>query len=334
MKFELTNKEGWFEALRVGTFPNETTDANNKKVYVAQVVQPETLNMLVANWKRSGSPELLIDRDHHSGDKDKTTDAMGWLTDLRVENDRLLGKARWTEDGERLLTGGTYRFCSVVLDVAAEPDQQDGAGASRGNPARVKPLYLSSVALTNNPAVGGLKPISNRAPEAPTSTAKPTAEPMDLTKLATELKLPATATLEEITAEVIKVNNRLAAADKATVDETLTRLKNRIPAGQEQFFRDGLASNRVPTLALLESLPEQGAAPAAAAPETTARVHNRGTATTKAAPAGIAEGEGEQLDIAAKQREHLMELRNRMPAARHSDLVLQAMAEKPAIWAA
>ncbi|MES2706390.1 MAG: phage protease [Verrucomicrobiota bacterium] len=330
MKFQLANPDGWFEALRVGTFPNETEDAAGKKVYVAQVVRPETLNLLVSNWRKMGSPELLIDRDHHSGDKDKTTDAMGWLTDLRVENDRLLARAKWSEDGERMLTGGAYRYCSVVLDTDYEAGQPESAGASRGNRARVTPLYLSSVALTNIPAIGGLKPISNRAPSPAPITEKPTAETMDLSKLATELKLPAATTLEDITVEVIRVNNRLAAADKATTDETLTRLKNRIPAGQEQFFRDGLTANRAPTLALLESLPEQGAQE----PAPTARVHNRGTAGAKTAPPGIKEGEGDAPDMKAQQDKHLLELRNRMPSAKRADLVLQAMAEKPEIWAA
>jgi phage I-like protein len=123
-------------------------------------------------------PGLLIDFDHFSLDAAKHSEAAGWITDLKfvssgeadsqlVTDNRqlttgspsgLLAQIRWSDTGEAAVKGGRYRFLSPVW---AKSDCED-----LGND-RLRPVRLLNAAVTNDPNLKGILPLSNRNSDAP-----------------------------------------------------------------------------------------------------------------------------------------------------------------------
>jgi hypothetical protein len=99
-------------------------------------------------------PGLLVDFDHFSMDTDKSSEAAGWITALKADDNGLWAKVRWTKKGKENVEGGEYRLVSPVFPKPSDcEDLGDG---------RIRPLSLTSVALTNDPNIKGAKPLTNR----------------------------------------------------------------------------------------------------------------------------------------------------------------------------
>jgi len=110
-------------------------------------------------------PGLLIDFDHFSLDAEKRSEAAGWITDLKFVPPSsgnnpagLYVSIRWSDIGEAAVKGGRYRFLSPVW---AKGDCEDLGGN------RFRPVHLLNAAVTNDPNLKGILPLSNRSPGAP-----------------------------------------------------------------------------------------------------------------------------------------------------------------------
>jgi hypothetical protein len=106
---------------------------------------------------------VLVDYDHFSLDRDKTSEAAGWI--LNVEHRPglgLWGKIRWTDTGEAAIRGGRYRYISPVWRQD-ECDTLDGG--------KVRPRRLTNAAVTNSPNLFGMIPLSNTVRVSPAAAA-------------------------------------------------------------------------------------------------------------------------------------------------------------------
>lgn len=93
--------------------------------------------------------ELIVDVDHQSELTDNT-EAAGWLTTLKVDEEKgLVGDIKVSELGAKLLNGLNYRFGSPAFLL----DEDD------------RPMKLTSFALTNRPALTDIAPVYNSAPK-------------------------------------------------------------------------------------------------------------------------------------------------------------------------
>lgn len=106
----------------------------------------EAGELIVENWKKDGSKDILCDIDHSSVDTNDTA-AAGWVSELRVDKEalRLKGMLTVSEKGADLLNGIEYRYLSPVL-LFTEDEM---------------PYYLDSVSLTNTPRLQELKAVYN-----------------------------------------------------------------------------------------------------------------------------------------------------------------------------
>ena len=138
-----------------------------------QVVDAEAVAALVANHAAAGRPPLPIDQDHESH-QGASSVASGWIEELQARADGLWGRVRWTDLGEHAVTNGRFRYFSPVWRV-----QTIG-------PGRVRPVRLTDAALTNQPNLSGLRPLSNRQ--------SPTTHPTTMKTLLKKLGLAACRT--------------------------------------------------------------------------------------------------------------------------------------------
>jgi len=163
--------DGWYQIAPVGEFPHGGAG-------VVQVVDRVACESMVAAFctdaMKPNFAGLLIDFDHFSLDEKLKSEAAGWITALEArfltadcrpqtvdaynaeyteKNAGLWGKIRWSDLGEACVKGGRYRFISPVWSRADCLDLGDG---------RVRPVRLLNAALTNDPNLKGMVPLSNR----------------------------------------------------------------------------------------------------------------------------------------------------------------------------
>ena len=145
--------DGWVQVTRCGDFPHAGAG-------VTQVIDREACERMAAAFaaqkaeRGDNFPGLMVNFDHFSLDTGKPSEAAGWITGLEARDDGLWARVRWTDSGLAAVTGGRYRLLSPVFrHPSGTEDLGDG---------RVRPVYLESVALTNEPNIKGGKPIANR----------------------------------------------------------------------------------------------------------------------------------------------------------------------------
>lgn len=160
----------------------------------------ESGKLVVENWKKEGSKEILCDVDHSSVNTDDTQ-AAGWITNLYVDEEakRLKGTLQVSESGATLLNGLEYRYLSPVLFFTDDN----------------YPYYLDSVSLTNTPRLEELRPVYNSknftVKNAESNEDLPTKEThiMDINELKTILGLPEEATEEDIRNTLAEIMEKL-----------------------------------------------------------------------------------------------------------------------------
>jgi len=191
-------EEGKPVKVQLSPFGEFTLHDGGKMNGTVQHCTREAFEALVANWKASGSPEVLVDVDHASA-TGGSTEAAAWAKNLRVEDEGLCADFELTPRGRELVSGRSYRFVSPGWTLS-----KDGT-----------PLALCSVALTNRPNLP-VKPVVNadetggRNPDDSTQTkGNPV---MDPKKIAAALGLPETATEEEVLAAIKAMQDREAQA--------------------------------------------------------------------------------------------------------------------------
>jgi len=264
-------QDGFYQIVPKGDFAHSTG--------VLQVIDDAACGAMLNRFQReAASPNfagLLLDYDHFSHDTDKSSEAAGWILRLDNRADGIYGLIRWAGAGEEKVKSGAYRFISPVWN------REDCE--SLGD-RRVRPLRLANAALTNDPNMKGIKPLTNRAgePGGKEST-------MDYkSELLAMLGLPADATDEQITAakaaktgelenacrERDAMKNRAATAEgkikefetkalEAQVEKDLDEHKDVISNRDE--VKGQLMTNRDGTLKTLRALKRPVAAPAPAA---------------------------------------------------------------------
>ncbi len=144
-------EDGWFHIAAFGEWPHKPTGLTQiiDEESVDEIIKAFTEFAAAPNW-----PGVLVDFDHQSLDQDKPTVAAGWIIGLQKRPTGLWAQVRWSDLGRKSLEGGRYRFISPVWrssDCAKLGDD------------RIRPLKLMNCAVTNDPNIKGLFPLSNSA---------------------------------------------------------------------------------------------------------------------------------------------------------------------------
>jgi len=151
-KFTLP-KDGWIHIAPKGEYPHPSG--------IIQVLDEESIeamvNRFVEESKGENFPGLLLDFDHFSNDTKAPSAAAGWIENLENREDGLWAKIRWSKTGLASVEGGDYRLCSPVWNRSDCEDLGDN---------RFRPERLDRCALTNDPVLKGMKPVSNRSGSA------------------------------------------------------------------------------------------------------------------------------------------------------------------------
>lgn len=106
----------------------------------------EALQNVVADWKRRGSKEILVDFEHRSEETDDTS-AAAWVSNVRVDPERgLVGDFKMTDSGAEAISNRRLRFLSVSWLV---------------NKQSHEPIRISTIALTNKPNIP-VEPVLNK----------------------------------------------------------------------------------------------------------------------------------------------------------------------------
>ena len=251
--------DGWFHIAPLGTFPHPTG--------ALQVIDAEACEAMARTFaeeaRQPNFPGLLVDFDHASHDPAQPTTAAGWISSLEPRDDGLYAQVRWSDLGHAALTGGRYRLASPVWNRADCDEWCAPVGDDRDG-LHLRPRRLDRLALTNDPNLPGLVPLSNRAePAAQRAAATAAADtnfPMNIrTEILNHLRLTATAGDSEITealraqtAELESLRNRCTRLAEAQADADLERFTEVIT--NRDVVRAQLLANRDVTLALLGAL--------------------------------------------------------------------------------
>ncbi len=172
--------DGWYQLAPLGEFPHACAG-------VIQVIDGESCVAMAARFAADAAVAnfagLLIDFDHFSMQGGQRSEAAGWITALEArcqttddrlqtadqdgaaggrrptpETSGLWAQIRWSDVGEAAVMGGRYRFLSPVW--SREDCVELGIDAAAALP-RLRPIRLLNAAVTNDPNLKGMRPLSN-----------------------------------------------------------------------------------------------------------------------------------------------------------------------------
>ena len=255
--------DGMIHLVPKGEFPHPSG--------VLQVIDQAACERMVKNFSTEACaanfPGVLIDFDHFSHSPDKPSEAAGWITRTESRPDGVWGAVRWSNKGKAAVEGGEYRLVSPVF---SGKDMESVAGSATNK----RPARLARLALTNDPNMKGMTPISNRA-ETPAGSVpnQNQNQTKRMTKIASKLGLAGDASEDAILASLETVLNHskeIETANGALTKENQsllgaefdTKYANRIKPEARDQIRAQFLANRASTLLVLDSL---------AAPEAPAR---------------------------------------------------------------
>jgi phage I-like protein len=203
-------EDGWIQIAIPGEVraPMEPADPEDDEVEVIQVFDQEAAETVLRVFNRQkarpGFSGLLVDFDHFSHDTTKESRAAAWIEELEIRNgSELWAKPRITHSGRAALEGGDYRHISPVFGY---PDREYKPGE------RVRPAFLESAGLTNQPRIIGMRAISNRqtAATAERSETQPT---KTMKKVMQALGLADDASEDSAVAAIATIKNRASSAE-------------------------------------------------------------------------------------------------------------------------
>jgi phage I-like protein len=147
--------DGWYHIAPFGEFPHSGA-------CLIQVIDQESCIAMAARFaadaKTPNFPGLLVDFDHFSLDGEKRSEAAGWILGLENRENGLWAQIRWSDLGEKAVKGGRYRFLSPVW---ARSDCVDLGADPMSGLDRVRPVRILNAAVTNDPNLKGMVPLSN-----------------------------------------------------------------------------------------------------------------------------------------------------------------------------
>ena len=167
MNYLILNREfqmasdGWYQIAALGEFPHALAG-------VVQVVDQAACEAMVNAFHQAAGADhfagLLVDFDHFSLDSANKSEAAGWITAVEARGagpggGGLWANIRWSDLGEQAVKGGRYRFISPVW---ARSDCEDLGPDPQSGRDRVRPMRLLNAAVTNDPNLKGMVPLSNR----------------------------------------------------------------------------------------------------------------------------------------------------------------------------
>ncbi len=303
--------DDWFHVAPLGEFDHASG--------VRQVIDDKACRAMADNFTKEAAapnfPGLLVDFDHFSHSADKTSAAAGWVTALRAQDSAsterapgLWAQVRWSDLGDAAVRGGRYRLVSPVWnrsDCESVGEEKVVENSDSAALPRVRPLRLERVALTNDPNLKGLVPLTNRTPEELLHNSQITTMNYkeQLLKL---LGLKPEATDDEITAAISNrqeeqenFQQRYGALLAARVEDDLREFADVI--GDVDSVRGQLLANRDDTLKVLRALhhPQPAADERPARRVATEPLHNRSAARV---PEAVFSSEKNQADAARARR--------------------------------
>jgi phage I-like protein len=248
--------DGWFHIAPHGTFPHPNG--------AQQVIDAEACENMARTFaeeaRQPNFPGLLVDFDHFSHDPARPSAAAGWVTALEPRAEGLYAQVRWSDLGHQAVTGGRYRLVSPVWNRADCDSWNAPAGPEGPEVLHLRPRRLARVALTNDPNLPGMAPLTNRNVELRTKNEEPSELTASLRNRVLEaLQLPATAVDGEILIalrargeELETLRHRCAAYRDAEADAELEPFADVIT--NRAAVRAQLLANREGTLAVLQAL--------------------------------------------------------------------------------
>lgn len=264
-------EDGWVHIAPRGQFDHPSG--------IVQTLDDRALADIASRFDREASeenfPGLLVDFDHFSHDGSKPSEAAGWIAALEIRPDGLWAQVRWSDAGDDAVRGGRYRLVSPVWNGA------EGVFWAEAGVTHFRPGRLDRVALTNDPNLSGLVPLTNRQPApAPENNPQPeTSPPMNYRdELLRLLELPAEASDAEIESALALLAERLQRLEELET-ETAELRDDAVDADLEEFadviadpsaVREQLIANRSGTRRLLAALRRAPSAAARRKP-----LHNR-----------------------------------------------------------
>jgi len=341
--------DGWYHIAPLGEFPHAGAG-------VIQVIDLEACIAMAARFAADANtpnfPGLLIDFDHFSLDGEKRSEAAGWILGLEYRAPAsesnphpsplpsqgegvytgLWAQIRWSDLGEEAVKGGRYRFLSPVWARSDCVDLGNG---------RVRPVRILNAAVTNDPNLKGMVPLSNRAENESVdfrtigerAQQKGSDMKVVIEKLVNHLGLAADATealiLEKLgglltVTAVTELQNSLAALQgkhdglivnlKAVEGELVNRhladFEGVISEVAKPFWAEQLVSNRAGALAALGDLKrnDEGGImndERKEAPQTKKPLHNRASARpVPPGQAGPGGADGDSKAVKIRNRAH------------------------------
>lgn len=254
----------WMHVCPMGEHPWVSEDGKER---IIQVIDREACEAMARTYPLDG-PSARIDIDHLSMDPKNTTEASGWGKFAELRDDGLWVKAEPTAHGRPLIHGKVYRFTSPCFPRDGLVDLGNG---------RFRVTKLGVIALTNDPNLRGLKPLTNRRSESADTQTKNKSTMDYKAMLLSLLGLPADASDDAITAAITAAKGAKKDTDamNSRITELETQLVNRdlddhgvTDVEQRKLLTPMLANagTRTHALALISKLK-------AAAPQ--APLHNR-----------------------------------------------------------
>ena len=292
----------------------------NRAANVTQVIDAKAVESIVKNFE-PGETGMLIDQEHFSHNAQKSTEAFGWLHEVKNRDGELYGRIEWTDIGSPAVLNKRLRLFST---------EYDPEGVEVIKKGEIRPLRLAGLTLTNRPNNLGGKPIANRAGEDLKKISSKENEKMKT--VIAELGLDEGASEEAVLDAIKKLKS-----DKAALMQEGEAIKNReadallkthaAKIGEDEanqkYWHGQLVMNRAGAEAALIALPS----PAKEKKPDVVPIHNRANAKT---PDGVA-GQMTNEQRTAQQRSAVDLIKNR-DKCNFDQAFSRAQAENPGLF--
>ena len=162
--------------VQLSPFGEFTLHDGGKRNGTVQHCSKAAFEALVANWKASGSPDVLVDVDHASA-RGGSTEAAAWCNSLEVDDNGLQGVFNLTPKGLELVKNRSYRFVSPgwTLSPDGTPVSLCSVALTNRPNLPVKPVVLPETA-TEEEALAAIKAMQDREAQAAAEAANAKAE--------------------------------------------------------------------------------------------------------------------------------------------------------------